>query len=110
MKKYLLLLPIALIFLGAGCQSKLMAVKTVKVSDYYDGQSGYSLSVPSGDESTCMWTWAGGSGNIPNSETTHAKSLQSHIIKIEDISSAYDFKVNCTDDFGDSYTGVFPKK
>ena len=86
---------------------------TVQVARFYNGQDGYSLSIPSGNTSTCIWTWAGGSADVPYSQTTTANSAtEKHTITFPDgsLDSLYSFKVNCTDDFGNQYTGIFPTK
>lgn len=80
---------------------------TVQVGTFYDGKEGYSVSVPSGNTSTCIWTYTGGNAAIPGSETTNARSAtEKHVIYIYDY---YDWKVTCVDDFGNQYKGVFPK-
>ena len=82
---------------------------TVQVTTFYNGQNGYSLSIPSGNSSTCIWTWVDGSGAIPFSRTTYANSAtEKHTIEISDTAS--DWKVSCTDDFGNQYIGVFPSQ
>ncbi len=82
---------------------------TVQVSEFYNGQDGYSLSIPSGNNSTCVWTWVDGNAAIPQSKTTHANSAtEKHTIEISDTAS--DWKVSCTDDFGNQYVGVFPSQ
>lgn len=80
---------------------------TVQVGTFYDGKDGYSLSIPSGNSSTCIWTYTGGNASIPYSETTYARSAtEKHTIYSYDY---YDWKVSCVDDFGNQYTGSFPK-
>lgn len=89
-----------------------ISATTVQVAQFYNGQDGYSLSVPSGNNSTCTWTWAGGSANIPYSQTTYANTAtEKHTITFPSgsIDSLYSFKVSCTDDFGNLYVGTFPK-
>jgi hypothetical protein len=82
---------------------------TVQVSEFYNGQDGYSLSIPSGNNSTCVWTWVDGSAAIPYSKTTYANSAtEKHTIEISD--TAEDWKVSCTDDFGNQYVGAFPSQ
>ncbi len=91
---------------------------TVQVSEFYNGQYGFSLSIPSGNTSTCTWTWAGGSADVPYSQTTYANTAtEKHTITfgtspngegVDIAGSLYDFKVTCVDDFGNQYTGVFP--
>lgn len=81
----------------------------VQVGTFYDGQDGYSLSVPSGNSSTCIWTYAGGSAAVPYSETTYAQTAtQKHTLHYYP-GSNYDFKVSCVDDFGNQYIGSFPE-
>ena len=81
---------------------------TVNVGTFYDGQNGYSVSIPSGNSSTCIWTYVDGNAAIPYSETTQAKTAtEKHIIHISD--TATDWKISCVDDFGNQYTGIFPK-
>ncbi|MEI7425094.1 MAG: hypothetical protein WCK10_03185 [Candidatus Staskawiczbacteria bacterium] len=81
---------------------------TVNVGTFYDGQNGYSVSIPSGNSSTCIWTWSDGNADIPDSQTTYAKTAtEKHILHISD--TARDWKVSCVDDFGNQYTGIFPK-
>jgi hypothetical protein len=83
-------------------------VTTVQVGTFYDGKDGYSLSIPSGNSSTCIWTYVGGNASIPGSETTSARSAtEKHTVYVYDL---YDWKVSCVDDFGNQYTGVFPRK
>ncbi|MCU0660162.1 MAG: hypothetical protein MUD00_00915 [Candidatus Pacebacteria bacterium] len=78
----------------------------VLVGTFYDGKEGYSLSIPSGNSSTCIWTYIGGNAAIPGSETTYARSAsEKHTIYSYDY---YDWKVSCMDDFGNQYTGTFP--
>jgi hypothetical protein len=85
-----------------------ISATTVNVAKFYDGQDGYSLSIPSGNSSTCIWTWADGNANIPDSQTTTANTATAkHTIHISD--TADDWKVSCVDDFGNQYTGIFPK-
>ena len=80
---------------------------TVQVGTFYDGKDGYSLSIPSGNSSTCIWTYTGGNAAIPYSETTYARSAtEKHTIYSYDY---YDWKVSCVDDFGNQYVGAFPK-
>jgi hypothetical protein len=84
---------------------------SVQVARFYNGEDGYSLSIPSGNSSTCIWTWAGGNADIPYSQTTYANTAtEKHTITFPSgvLDSLYDFKVNCTDDFGNQYVGVFP--
>ncbi|MFZ3012035.1 MAG: hypothetical protein WA060_03530 [Minisyncoccia bacterium] len=79
---------------------------SIQVGTFYDGEDGYSLSIPSGNSSICTWNYNGGSGVIPYIETTSAKSAtEKHVIHSDDF---YDWKVSCKDDFGNSYVGVFP--
>lgn len=79
---------------------------TVQVGMFYDGKNGYSLSIPSGNTSTCIWTYAGGSAAVPYSTTTVARTAtEKHTIYSSDF---YDWKVSCVDDFGNQYIGIFP--
>ena len=53
-------------------------------------------------------TYVDGNAAIPYSETTQAKTAtEKHTIHISD--TATDWKVSCVDDFGNQYTGIFPK-
>jgi hypothetical protein len=116
---------IFIVLLGAGCTTKqqikptkvlevakmTIEVSMVQVSKFYDGRDGYSLSVPNGNTSDCIWTYAGGSGQIPYIETTSAKtSTEKHTIYFDHstFDFLYDFKVTCIDDFGYQYNGAFP--
>lgn len=93
-------------------QTTNITATQVQVSRFYDGEEGYSLAVPGGNTSTCNWTYVGGNGAIPDSETTFANnSSEKHLVHFGDyLDSYWDFKVNCTDDFGNQYVGVFPIK
>ena len=80
---------------------------TVKVAKFYDGQDGYSLSISSGNRSTCIWTWVDGNASIPDSTTTYANTAtEKHTLHISDTAS--DWKASCMDDFGNQYIGIFP--
>jgi hypothetical protein len=105
----IIVLLIVLGFIYWNFNSKNIRIKasTVVVTRFYDGQDGYSLSIPNGNRSTCTWTYSGGSGRIPYLETTNASVTEKHYIRY-DAGSFYDFAVNCTDDFGNQYLGVFP--
>ncbi len=82
-------------------------VRVVQVSSFYNGSAGYSLSIPTGNKSTCVWTYAGGNADVPYTQTTSANTAtEKHAISATD--GFYDFKVTCVDDFGNQYTGVFP--
>ena len=86
---------------------------TVQVAQFYNGQDGYSLSIPSGNTSTCTWTYAGGNADVPYLKTTYAKTAtEKHTITFPSgtLNSNYDFKVNCLDGFGNQYIGIFPKE
>ena len=80
----------------------------INVGTFYNGQEGYSISIPSGNRSTCIWNWTGGSGAIPDSATTNAETATEKHTMIYYPGSTYDYKVNCFDDFGNQYVGVFP--
>ncbi len=85
----------------------------VQVSRFYNGEEGYSLSIPTGNTSTCTWTWTGGNAQIPNSQTTFASTATSkHTLGFPNgtLSFNSDFKVSCVDDFGSQYIGLFPSK
>lgn len=96
------------------------SITTVQVTTFYDGENGYSLSIPSGNNSTCIWNWTGGNAAIPYSETTYANTAtEKHTLTFgkapngEAVSISgvgYDFKVTCLNDFGNQYTGAFPQK
>jgi len=88
-----------------------LSVVTVPVTKFYNGMDGFSLSISSGNRSTCIWTWAGGTGHVPDAQTTYANSAtEKHSITFPyGVDFDYDFKVLCTDDFGNGYTGEFPK-
>jgi hypothetical protein len=80
---------------------------TVKVGTFYNGQDAYSLSIASGNNSICLWNYTGGSGAIPYIETTQAKTAtEKHTLLL--YGGTYDYKVNCFDDFGNQYVGIFP--
>lgn len=80
----------------------------VDVGRFYNGQNGLSLSIPSGNMSTCIWTYNAGSGRIPNSITTDARTAtEKHTISV--YGDEEDLKVTCVDDFGNNYIGVFPE-
>lgn len=83
-------------------------VTTIKVAKFYDGQDGYSISIPSGNSSTCVWNWEGGNAAVPYSKTTYANTAtEKHTVTYYS-GSEYNYKVNCFDDFGNQYTGIFP--
>jgi len=80
----------------------------LNVSKFYDGSDGFSLSIPSGNKSTCIWTWSAGSGDIPDSKITEVETAKNkHFVNI--FLDSYDFKVTCVDDFGNIYVGIFPQ-
>lgn len=106
-------------FLFSGTESKLAGKETpvssnakgsLDVSKFYDGSEGWSISVPTGNKSVCTWTYAGGSGAIPYIDTTRANTAtEKHALRFEyGMDFLYDFKVTCTDDFGNEYIGKFP--
>ncbi|MSU74608.1 hypothetical protein EXS57_02405 [Candidatus Kaiserbacteria bacterium] len=84
--------------------------ESLNVSKFYDGSEGWSVSVPTGNQSICSWTYAGGSGAVPYIDTTRANTAtEKHVLRFEyGMDFLYDFKVTCTDDFGDEYIGKFP--
>lgn len=61
-----------------------------------------------GNISSCIWTWVAGTGNIPGSRTTDSTSAiaNSHQF-IAELFNGRDFKVGCTNDYGDYYEGQF---
>ena len=86
--------------------------KTVDVGTFYNGEDGFSLSIPSGNSSTCIWTYEGGSASVPYSITTNANTAtEKHIITFASGTrdSYANFKVSCVDDFGGQYIGIFPE-
>lgn len=81
----------------------------VNVGKFYDGKNGFSVSIPSGNKSTCIWTYNAGSGKIPNSITTEAiTAIEKHTVSVYGDES--DLKVTCVDDFGNNYVGIFPNQ
>lgn len=71
-------------------------------------QEGFNLKVPRGNTSSCVWTWIAGTGDIPGTQTTHSSSsaLNSHHLAA-DFFNGRDFKVGCTNDYGEYYEGQF---
>lgn len=107
MKKLILIFIVLLLL--SGCAT-VGTNNTINVSKFYDGKNGYSLSIPTGNKSTCVWTWVGGNAQIPDTQTTLANTAtEKHHISFPDMALLSEFKVNCTDDFGNSYQGIFPK-
>ncbi|NBD73909.1 hypothetical protein GVX82_02620 [Patescibacteria group bacterium] len=79
----------------------------VSVGTFYDGKEGYSVSIPSGNTSTCLWNYTDGNAAIPYLETTNARSAtEKHTIYSY---TGWDWQVLCADDFGNYYTGTFQK-
>lgn len=79
----------------------------IEVGTFYDGQNGYSISIPSGNKSICTWTYSAGSAQIPYLETTEARTAnEKHTLSY--YGGEEDFKVFCVDDFGNQYIGSFP--
>ena len=78
----------------------------VQVTSFYDGEYGYSVSIPSGNRSTCVWNWEGGNAAIPDSTTTNANTATEKHTVVH-YGNSHNFKVNCFDDFGNQYVGVF---
>lgn len=84
--------------------------KMLNVGKFYDGEEGYFLSIPGGNESRCIWTYAGGNAGVPYIEVTSAKTAtQKHALHPPS-SFTYGFKVICVDDSGNVYNGIFPKE
>lgn len=114
-----------LVFILGGCSYKIVKdqtsntdkkiavqVKIVDVNTFYNGEDGFSLSIPSGNDSTCIWTYEGGSASVPYSITTNANTAtEKHIITfVSGTRDSYaNFKVSCVDDFGGQYIGIFPE-
>ncbi|MSU74878.1 hypothetical protein EXS57_03860 [Candidatus Kaiserbacteria bacterium] len=65
---------------------------------------GYSLFIPSGNSSTCEWTYEGGTARIPDGETTQAQADEYHTVKNYGYSN---WTVMCTDSTNARYIGVF---
>jgi hypothetical protein len=85
-------------------------ISKIKVGTFYDGQDGYSLSIPTGNESRCIWVYEGGNHSVPGIEVTSARTAtQKHALRFPDKSFIFNFKVHCLDDFGNVYEGVFLK-
>lgn len=129
MKKILKIIPLfILLSILTGCNYKIVknsnsnenqtidikadtriGVTSVPVGTFYNGKDGLSLSIPSGNKSTCVWTYSAGSGQIPYSVTTEAiTATEKHSISV--YGDEENFKVNCTDDFGNQYVGIFPSQ
>lgn len=92
-------------------QKTKIEVTTLQVTKFYNGEEGYSLSIPEANSSTCIWTWVAGSGSIPDSRTTtvNRNATEKHFVMFGDyIDAQWDYKVSCTDDFGNQYVGRFP--
>jgi hypothetical protein len=84
-------------------------IKTTKiqVGTFYDGKNGYSVSIPNGNTSTCIWNYTDGNAAIPGLETTSVRNAsEKHTVYSY---TAWDWKVLCVDDFGNYYVGTFPK-
>ncbi len=80
----------------------------VQVGTFYDGEEGYSISIPSGNSSTCLWNYTDGNAVIPYLKITSARNAtEKHAIYSY---TGWDWQVICVDDFGNYYTGTFPKK
>lgn len=78
----------------------------IKVGNFYDGQNGYSISIPSGNSSICTWTYSAGSAQIPYLKTTEARTAnEKHTLSY--YGDEEDFKVFCVDDLGNVYQGDF---
>jgi hypothetical protein len=80
----------------------------IPVSKFNDGKDGYSIAIPTGDTSTCTWNYTGGNAAIPYSKTTEAQTAtEKHTVYVDDY---YDWIVTCSDDLGNHYTGIFPRR
>lgn len=85
-------------------------ISKIKIGTFNDGQDGYSLSIPTGNESRCIWVYEGGNHSIPGIEVTSARTAtQKHTLRFPDKALIFNLKVHCLDDFGNVYEGVFPK-
>ncbi|MGA3114318.1 MAG: hypothetical protein ABSF90_07790 [Syntrophobacteraceae bacterium] len=115
MKKLILAATMALLIVPFICVPVIAGDKTnktskVKVGKFYDGQEGYFLSIPTGNQSRCVWVWAGGTASAPDMQVTSARTAtEKHAIRFPDMSWLNHFKVYCVDDFGNLYEGSFPK-
>ncbi len=79
----------------------------VPVGTFNDGKDGYSVAIPTGNTSTCVWNYTGGNAAMPYSETTEAQTAtEKHTVYVNDY---YDWIVTCIDDLGNHYTGIFPR-
>ncbi len=101
---------LALLVLGNGVYSYLNNTpdtKRVPVSTFYDGNDGYSISIKTGNTSTCTWNAADRNSGMPHRETTVVWTIaDQHTVYANDY---YDWIVTCVDDLGNHYTGIFPK-
>lgn len=71
-------------------------------------EEGFSLKVPRGNTSSCVWTWVAGTGDIPGTQTTYSSSTVSNSHHLAaDFFNGRDFKVGCTNDYGEYYEGQF---
>ncbi len=83
--------------------------KEVQAYVFYDGKYGYSVSIPSGNSSTCIWTYEAGSGGIPYKEITEARTAtEKHTLSL--FGGEEDLKVICVDDFGNNYKVIIPEQ
>ena len=83
----------------------------IQITEFYNGQEGYSLSISKANNSTCIWTWVAGNGSIPDSQITHINrnAIEKHFVLFGNYrDEQWDYKVSCVDDFGNIYTGIFP--
>lgn len=107
----LLLIPlIFLIFLftnGRIKESEVQDAQTIDVVRHYDGEDLYSLSIPTGNRSACIWTYYAGSGHIPDMKYSYAET-SSEKNTLYFYGDEYDWKVRCVDDWGNLYIGKFP--
>lgn len=86
-----------------GIEANSSVVRSINYSE-----EGFSLVVPRGNSSSCVWTWVAGTGDIPGSETTNSTSGESNLHKlVTDLFNGRDFKVGCTNDYGEYYQGIF---
>lgn len=80
----------------------------IPVTGSNHSEEGFNLKVPRGNSSSCVWTWVAGTGDIPESQTTDSTSDASNLHKLPaDFFNGKDFKVGCTNDYGEYYEGQF---
>lgn len=104
MKEFSILILGAIIGFLISNAGSLSADKYLDVTKFYNGKDGYSLSVPTGNQSKCIWTWESGNASVPNIIGTTANSAtEKHTIEWH--TDSRNLTVNCVDDFGNLYKG-----